>query len=117
MLPAMSDRAATAVHWHARPFRELGLDELYALLRLRAEVFVVEQQCAYLDPDGKDVHPDAIHLLGIAGDGTLAAYLRILPPGLSYPQVSMGRVLTAPTHRGCGTCTSASSRRTASAWG
>lgn len=102
MLPAMSDRTATRVHWQAKSFRELGVDELYALLRLRAEVFVVEQQCAYLDPDGKDAHPDTLHLLGIADDGTLAAYLRILPPGLSYPQVSLGRVLTAPSHRGGG---------------
>lgn len=102
MLPDMSDHIATGVHWHARPFRELSLDELYALLRLRAEVFVVEQQCAYLDPDGKDAHPDTLHLLGIDDDGTLVAYLRILPPGLNYPQVSVGRVLTAPSHRGRG---------------
>lgn len=98
----MSDPTPIELRWHAKRFRELGLDELYALLRLRAEVFVVDQQCVYLDPDGKDVDPDAIHLLGIAGDATLAAYLRILPAGLSYPHVSFGRVLTAPAYRGRG---------------
>lgn len=98
----MNDRRPTPVRWQAKRFCELGLTELYALLRLRAEVFVVEQQCVYLDPDGKDIHPDAIHLFGIADDGTLAAYLRILPAGLSYPQVSFGRVLTAPAYRGFG---------------
>lgn len=90
------------VRWHARRFHELDADTLYALLRLHSEVFVVEQQCLYLDPDGKDRHPEAVHLFGMAEDGTIAAYLRILPPGLSYPQVSFGRVLTAPAFRGRG---------------
>lgn len=90
------------VRWHARRFHELDADTLYALLKLRSEVFVVEQQCVYLDPDGKDRHPEAVHLFGIADDGAIAAYLRILPPGLSYPQVSFGRVLTAPAFRGRG---------------
>lgn len=90
------------IRWQARRFRELDVDTLYALLKLRAEVFVVEQKCAYLDPDGKDSHPDAVHLLGLADDGAIGAYLRILPAGLSYPQVSFGRVLTAPAWRGRG---------------
>lgn len=75
---------------------------MYALLKLRSEVFVVEQNCVYLDPDGKDRHPETVHLLGIADDGSLAGYLRILPAGLSFPQVSFGRVLTAPAWRGRG---------------
>lgn len=100
MLPGMGDSTPIELRWHARRFRELNVDELYAMLRLRAEVFVVEQQCAYLDLDGKDAHPEAIHLLGVAGDETLAAYVRILPAGLTYPQVSFGRVLTAPGYRG-----------------
>lgn len=101
MMSAMHD-APAALHWQARRFHELDLDSLYALLKLRAEVFVVEQNCVYLDPDGKDRHPEAVHLLGVAEDGALAAYLRILPAGLSYPQVSFGRVLTAPDYRGKG---------------
>lgn len=90
------------LRWHACGFRELDTLTLYALLKLRAEVFVVEQQCVYLDPDGKDAHPEAVHVMATADDGALAAYLRILPAGLSYPQVSFGRVLTAPAWRGRG---------------
>lgn len=88
------------VTWQAKPYADLSLDELYELLRLRSEVFVIEQNCVYLDPDGKDRHPEAVHLMGRAADGRLAAYLRILPAGLSYPQVSFGRVLTAADFRG-----------------
>jgi ElaA protein len=91
-----------SIRWHALHFRELDIDTLYALLKLRSEVFVIEQKCVYLDPDGKDRHPDTVHLLGHADDGELAAYLRILPAGLSYPQISIGRVLTAPAWRGRG---------------
>ena len=84
-----------------------GLDDLapravYEMLRLRSEVFVVEQACAYLDPDGKDLHPGARHLLGRARDGELVAYLRLLPPGVSYDEASFGRVVTSPRHRGQG---------------
>ena len=88
------------VSWQAKRYADLSLDELYELLRLRSQVFVIEQNCVYLDPDDKDRHPEAVHLMGRAGDGRLAAYLRILPPGLSYPQVSFGRVLTAAEFRG-----------------
>jgi len=90
------------LRWQARTFAQLDAATLYALLKLRSEVFVVEQQCVYLDPDGKDAHPDVLHLIGRAGDDSIAAYLRILPAGLSYPQVSFGRVLTAPAYRGRG---------------
>ena len=54
------------IRWQALHFRELDLDTLYALLKLRSEVFVVEQNCVYLDPDGKDRHPETVHLLGLA---------------------------------------------------
>lgn len=90
------------IHWHVRRFHELDLDTLYALLKLRAEVFVIEQHCVYLDPDDKDRHPGVLHLFGTADSGALAAYLRILPAGLTCPQVSFGRVLTAPAFRGRG---------------
>ena len=90
------------VRWQARMFHELDTRTLYALLKLRSEVFVVEQNCVYLDPDGKDAHPQTVHVFALADDGAIAAYLRILPPGLSYPQVSFGRVLTAPAYRGRG---------------
>ena len=82
-------------------FQNLTTDQLYQLLRLRAEVFVVEQDCVYQDLDDKD--QQAIHLLGMANDGRLAAYTRILPKGTTYKSyVSIGRVITAPFARGKG---------------
>ncbi|MBB2488283.1 GNAT family N-acetyltransferase, partial [Mitsuaria sp. WAJ17] len=73
---------------------ELDARTLYAVLRLRAEVFVVEQRCVYLDPDGQDLQ--AWHLLGLTEDGQLQAYARLL----DGPKI--GRVLTAPQARGQG---------------
>lgn len=87
--------------YHALPFAALTTDQLYNLLRLRAEVFVVEQNCAYQDLDDKDQR--AIHLLGLTEEGRLAAYTRLLDKGLSYPDyASIGRVVTAPFARGKG---------------
>ncbi|QDH71202.1 GNAT family N-acetyltransferase [Marilutibacter alkalisoli] len=96
-----------ALRWHLARFTDLSADHLYDLLRLRSEVFVVEQDCAYLDIDGKDRHPEAWHLLGLAPDGSLVAYLRIMPPGLGhgsgdFAEPSIGRVVTAPGWRGKG---------------
>jgi ElaA protein len=76
---------------------ELTLVELYAVLTLRATVFVVEQDCAYLDPDGRDVEPGTTHLWLADADGGLAAYLRILTEASG---ARIGRVVTAPPHRG-----------------
>ena len=88
--------------WTLKRFDDLAPRELYDVLRLRSEVFVVEQDCPYLDADGKDTHPGARHLLGRDADGELAAYLRLLPAGLSYDEPSFGRVVTSPRHRGRG---------------
>ncbi|AZZ93842.1 GNAT family N-acetyltransferase [Hahella sp. KA22] len=91
------------INWTRRAFNELTLDELYALLRLRSEVFVVEQNCPYLDADGAD--KDCLHLLGwsdIEGVETLTAYLRLAPPGIKYSETSLGRIVTAPSARGGG---------------
>lgn len=83
------------------PFDQLHVSELYAILALRQEVFVVEQTCPYLDADGKD--PVAWHLLARNAAGELAAYTRLLPMGASYPDyVSIGRVVSAPAARGTG---------------
>jgi ElaA protein len=92
----------TALHWQLKRFAELSVDELYDLLRLRSEVFVVEQNCPYLDLDDKDRHPEARHLCGRDENGVLAAYLRLLPAGLSFPHASFGRVVTSPAFRGRG---------------
>lgn len=88
--------------WQTTAFKQLTPETLYQLLRLRVDVFVVEQNCAYPELDGKDTHPDTHHVLGHNGAGELVAYARILPSGLSYPQVSIGRVATAQAHRGHG---------------
>lgn len=83
-----------------KPFEELTLQELYEIMRLRQEVFVVEQNCPYLDADGKDI--DGLHCFGIE-DGKIAAYTRLLPKAISYPEYcSIGRVITALTFRGKG---------------
>jgi len=80
--------------WQCARLDELDARTFYAVLRLRAEVFVVEQRCVYLDPDGQDLQ--AWHLLGRAQDGSLLAYARLL----EGPKI--GRVLTAPQARGQG---------------
>lgn len=77
-------------------FQELSVDELYQIMHLRQEVFVVEQNAAYLDADYKD--PDSLHVQVLL-DNTLIAYARILPPGLAYDEVSIGRVVSAPAWR------------------
>ncbi|QIR16076.1 GNAT family N-acetyltransferase [Shewanella aestuarii] len=90
------------MQWQILPFNQLSIDQLYELLTIRVDVFVVEQNCAYSELDNKDRHPQALHLLGYADDNTLAAYCRILPPEVSYPQASIGRVLVVKSHRGKG---------------
>ncbi len=87
------------IQWFCKHFNELGLSELYALMRLRQIVFSVEQDCAYLDADEADL--DAHHVLGLAGD-KLVAYARILKPGTRYEQSSIGRVVTSAEVRGIG---------------
>ena len=83
--------------WTLKPFDELTLTELYELLRLRVEVFVVEQNCPFQDIDGLD--DQAYHLLGYTEAGELAAYARLFDAGISYEQVAIGRVAVALAHR------------------
>ena len=87
------------IRWELKSFGELGTDELYDILALRAGVFVVEQECPYLDPDGKD--RKAWHLAGYR-DGRLAGYARIFGPGDYFDECSIGRVVTAPAERRSG---------------
>lgn len=90
------------INWQVKQFQQLTVDELYDALKLRVDVFVVEQTCYYPELDNADRHPQTRHLLGFEGD-TLVAYLRILPPGVSYPEhVSIGRVATLESYRGKG---------------
>lgn len=86
------------VQLHRASGPDLTASELYDVLRLRAEVFVVEQDCAYLDPDGRDLAADTVHLWLTDQRGALVAYLRLLaePGGGSR----IGRVVTAASRRG-----------------
>ena len=85
--------------WSIRKFDELTNEELYQLLRLRSEVFVVEQQCNFLDMDNKD--QKCAHLLGWK-DGVLLAHSRIVPAGVSYEFPSIGRIVVSGKGRGMG---------------
>ncbi|WP_229069244.1 GNAT family N-acetyltransferase [Actinoplanes sp. DH11] len=80
-------------------FRDLDTTTLYAILRLRADVFVVEQNCAYADLDGRDDEPGTRHLW-FDRNGEVRAYLRILSDDNNTERI--GRVVTAPTARGNG---------------
>lgn len=117
--------AGADLRWRCLPFGALSADTLYRLLRLRSEVFVVEQACVFLDMDGLD--PQCLHVLGevvtptlplegahfalgrpggktVDADVTvqLHASTRLVPPGLSFAEASIGRVVTAPAARGGG---------------
>ncbi|MFG6490433.1 GNAT family N-acetyltransferase [Roseateles sp. BYS78W] len=89
------------MRWTCVPFAELGVQQLYDALALRSQVFVVEQNCVFLDIDGLD--PQTLHLLGHGDDGALNAYARLIPPGVKAPDALIGRVVTSPAARGGGT--------------
>lgn len=85
--------------WDWYCFAELDTDTLYQLLALRTEVFVVEQNCPYQDMDGLD--QQAWHLCGVQGT-ELTAYLRLLAPGVKYPEAAIGRVIVDAEQRNGG---------------
>lgn len=85
--------------WLDKHHRELTTAELYALLALRCAVFVVEQQCAYLDVDGDDLQGDNRHLLGMHNN-QLVAYARLLAPADAGSPVKIGRVIVSDSVRG-----------------
>ena len=88
------------LRWHDRAFGDLSANDLYAILALRERVFVVEQKCAYQDADGLD--PVARHIWADDAAGAIHAYLRIVPAGAKFAEVSIGRVVTAPEARRTG---------------
>lgn len=104
------------MQWHCLKFEQLTATQLYDIMALRQEVFVVEQTCAYLDADGKD--PKSYHVWAEettpeplllpshgpsqGGENRIIAYARIVKPGVSYPEVSIGRVVTSPAARHTG---------------
>ncbi|MBQ0937304.1 GNAT family N-acetyltransferase [Ideonella paludis] len=87
------------IQWQHARFEALSLQQLYALLQLRAEVFILEQG-PYQDLDGLDQH--SVHLMGCAPDGRMLAYLRIVEAGHKYEEPSIGRVVCALATRGTG---------------
>lgn len=106
------------ITWYCKPFEDLTNEELYEIFRLRISVFVVEQNCPYQDADGKDLQ--SLHVQGHLtpspsptslrqsasqrreGEGSLIAYARIVLPGISYKEISIGRVVTSPKARRTG---------------
>jgi len=82
--------------WKIKPFEALTVNELYDLLKLRSEIFVVEQNCVYLDIDGKD--KIALHLIG-EFDGKIVAYSRLFDAGISFENASIGRVVVDENYR------------------
>ncbi|RAJ10655.1 ElaA protein [Chitinophaga skermanii] len=81
------------ITWFVKKFEDLGVHELYDLLRLRSEVFVVEQNCVYLDLDNSD--QKALHVLGYTDDNQLVAVTRLFDSGIKFKEASIGRVATA----------------------
>lgn len=87
------------LNWIFKKFDELSAVELYRIMQLRNEVFVVEQNCVYQDADDKD--QPSMHLCGW-DEEKLVAYTRIIPPGISYAEASIGRVVTSLAYRHTG---------------
>jgi ElaA protein len=89
------------IQWNCKSFDELSKKELYRILALRQETFVVEQYCPYLDVDGKDI--ECFHLIGMNESNDLLAYSRLIPKGLSYSnESSIGRIISSGATRGGG---------------
>lgn len=89
------------ISWRLLPFNKLSSAQLYELIKLRVDVFVVEQHCPYPELDGKDNLNGVYHLLGVS-NSEIVACARLLPAGLTYHNVSIGRIATKKTARGNG---------------
>ena len=88
------------VKWTTKHFKNLSIDEYFEILYLRSEVFIVEQDCPYQDVDEKD--RKSFHLFGRDKNGKVIAVSRILPKGVSYEEISIGRVAVKKDARGEG---------------
>jgi ElaA protein len=88
-----------SISWSHSTLNELSAIELFEVFKLRQEVFILEQTCLYPDMDDTDLV--ALHLCGRI-DQELALYARVIPPGVTYPYASIGRIVTAPDFRGSG---------------
>lgn len=92
--------SSSEYNWHWREFADLTVDQLYQILRLRQQVFVVEQQCCYDDIDNCD--HNSTHLMVFDDEDHLVGYCRVFAPGDRFEQASIGRVIIAQTARGTG---------------
>ena len=92
----VNHNAMQSIHWHIKSFEELTGTEVYDILKLRTDVFVVEQACAYDEVDGKD--KQCLHVFAKKMNRVIA-YARIVPPHVSYPELSIGRVVVAADYR------------------
>ena len=90
-----------SIDWICKHHSDLGKEQLYAILQLHTEVFVVEQKCPYQEVDGRDLQGDTYHLMGWRDD-RLVAYLRLLDPLSQGGNVAIGRVVIAPQARRVG---------------
>ena len=89
------------MHWHFARFDDLSPRDIHDLYQARVAVFVLEQKCPFQDLDGAD--PQCWHLIGRASpQGEVLAYSRLVPPGVKYPEPSIGRVLTTAAARRTG---------------
>jgi ElaA protein len=88
-----------AITWQHTAYETLTVPQLYAVLQLRSDVFVMEQNCPYQDMDGFDAQ--AVHVMGWAG-ASLVAYARCFPAGVKFAEASIGRVITSAALRGTG---------------
>lgn len=89
-----------SIAWRWAHFDQLTPADLYDILRARSAVFIVEQQCPFQDCDGFD--RNCYHLWRYGGDGSVAAYLRVVPPGVIFTEPSLGRIITSVDARGTG---------------
>ncbi|GIX35933.1 MAG: ElaA protein [Lysobacteraceae bacterium] len=94
--------ATCRLRWTCAPLDALSPRQVYRLLQLRSAVFVVEQDCVFLEPDGQDLLPGAWQLLAQTPEEELAGCLRGLPPGCRFAEPSLGRIVTHPGWRGRG---------------
>lgn len=94
----IKDKPKDKLEWQKNSFQQLSNSFLYEIIKLRIDVFVVEQNCPYAELDNKDDHPETIHLTATL-DSELVAYARVLPPDLSYSEVSMGRFIVKESLR------------------
>ena len=88
------------LNWEIKPYRDLNINEFHDIIALRIKVFVIEQNCPYQDLDGKD--KKAYLIFCRDGKGNIVSTARILPNGISYPEVSIGRVVVDESLRGTG---------------